>query len=52
MVMLGAFIEKTRAVSSRAASEAIVEVLGDKKQKLIDINKKALENGARYVSKL
>lgn len=52
MVMLGAFIEKTRAVSSRAASEAIVEVLGDKKQKLIDINQKALENGARYVSKL
>ncbi len=52
MVMLGAFIAKTKVVSSDAAAEAIIEVLGDKKQKLIDINQKALEKGAEFVNNL
>jgi 2-oxoglutarate ferredoxin oxidoreductase subunit gamma len=52
MVMLGAFIERTKAVSQKAAAEAVVEVLGEKKQKLIDINQRAMEKGAQFVANL
>jgi 2-oxoglutarate ferredoxin oxidoreductase subunit gamma len=50
MIMLGALASVTRVVSAKALAEAVETALGGKKQALIDINKQALEKGARHVT--
>lgn len=49
MVMLGAYIELTKAVSFEALHKALQKVFGERKAHLIDINKQALERGAALV---
>ena len=51
MVMLGAFIELTKAVSFESIINAIPEVLGPGKEKLIQINEEALNAGAKEVKR-
>jgi len=49
MVMLGAYIELTKAVSFDALHKALEKVFGGRKAHLIDVNVKALEKGASLV---
>ena len=49
MVMLGAYLEKTQAVSLDSVMKSLREVLGPSKEHLIPINQKALERGAQLV---
>lgn len=49
MVMLGAYIEATKIVKMESVLEAFTKVFGEKKAKLIPINKEALEKGAEAV---
>ena len=49
MVMLGAYIELTKAVSVDALHKALQKVFGERKAHLIEINEKALEKGAEAV---
>lgn len=49
MVMLGAYIEITKAVSFDALHKALEKVFGGSKAHLIDINIQALERGAALV---
>jgi len=50
MVMLGAVVRVTGIVSFPALAEAVGTALEGKKQSLIDVNRKALERGAQYIS--
>lgn len=45
-VILGAFLEETKAVSPDSVLESLKKVLSDSKQHLIPVNKLALEKGA------
>ncbi|MGI6004624.1 MAG: 2-oxoacid:acceptor oxidoreductase family protein [Christensenellales bacterium] len=49
IVMLGAFLEKSKAVSIQSVLDAIPGVLGERKKNLVPINKVALEKGATLV---
>ena len=49
MVMLGAYIEKTKCVDFETVLKALLETLGEKKAHLITLNRKALEAGAASV---
>lgn len=49
MVMLGAYLELTKAVKIESIVEALKKVFGESKSHLIPINKKALEKGAEAV---
>lgn len=49
MVMLGAYLEKTRAVSQESIIESLRKVLGPSKEHLIPINQEALRRGAQLV---
>lgn len=49
MVMLGAYIELTKAVEVESLHKALQKVFGGKKAHLIEINEKALERGAEAV---
>lgn len=49
MVMLGAFLEKTRVVKPESVLESFKKVLGPAKAHLIPINEKALQAGADSV---
>jgi 2-oxoglutarate ferredoxin oxidoreductase subunit gamma len=49
IVILGAFIELTKIVSVESIIESLRKVLGSSKEKLIPINKQALERGAQYI---
>ncbi|ACB85249.1 2-oxoacid:acceptor oxidoreductase family protein [Natranaerobius thermophilus] len=49
MVMLGAFIEKTHAVSIDSVLESLKKVLPEKRHNLIPVNEKALRKGAEMV---
>lgn len=49
MVMLGAYVELTKAVSFEALHKAFAKVFGERKAHLIEINKQALEKGAEAV---
>lgn len=51
MVMLGAFIELTKAVKKETVVEALRKVFGPSKEHLIPLNEKALEKGAEAVRK-
>jgi 2-oxoglutarate ferredoxin oxidoreductase subunit gamma len=50
MIMLGAVAKVTGIVSPEALKRAVEGILTGKKQKLVDINQKALDKGAEYVS--
>ena len=52
MVMLGAVVSSTAIVSKKALAQAVETVLNGKKRSLIDVNLKALEDGAKHVSTL
>lgn len=49
MVMLGAIIERTHAVTIDSAMEALKATFGPKKEHLLPINRKAMEAGAAAV---
>ncbi|ABW19940.1 2-oxoacid:acceptor oxidoreductase family protein [Alkaliphilus oremlandii] len=49
MIMLGAYLEATKAVSVDSVLEAFKKVYGPSKEKLIPLNKEALERGAAAV---
>ncbi|KUO51131.1 MAG: 2-oxoacid:ferredoxin oxidoreductase subunit gamma [Desulfitibacter sp. BRH_c19] len=49
MVMLGAFLKATAAVSPKAVIESLKKVLSKRRHNLIPLNKKALELGASIV---
>lgn len=49
MVMLGAYLELTKAVQTDSVIEAFKKVFGESKSHLIPMNKQALEKGAEAV---
>lgn len=49
MVMLGAFLKKTQAVTLQSVLDSFLKVLGENKANLIPINEKALEAGMNAV---
>ncbi len=49
MVMLGAFLEATKAVETDSVLEAFKKVYGPRKEHLVPLNKEALERGAAAV---
>lgn len=49
MVMLGAYIELTKAVEVESLHKALMKVFGEKKAHLMDVNKEALRRGAELV---
>ena len=51
MILLGAFIELTKVVSSDSIIESLKKVLSDEKHHLIKVNKQALAKGASMVSR-
>lgn len=51
MVVLGAYIELTKAVDLDTLVEALRKVLGEKKEKLIPINRAAMQRGMELVRK-
>lgn len=51
MVMLGAYLELTKAVEVDSVIEAFKKVYGEGKAHLIPLNKQALERGAKEVAK-
>lgn len=50
MIILGAFIERTKVVSSGSIIESLKKVLSEEKHHLIEVNKQALKKGASMVS--
>ncbi|RKD30007.1 2-oxoacid:acceptor oxidoreductase family protein [Thermohalobacter berrensis] len=51
MVMLGAYLELTKAVKVESVVEALKKVFGERKAHLIPLNEKALQRGAEMVKK-
>ena len=49
MVMLGAYIEKTKSVDFESVLQALLYKLGEKKAHLIPLNREALNKGAASV---
>ena len=49
MVMLGAYIEKTKCVEIEHVLDALLHKLGEKKAHTIPVNREALERGAAAV---
>ena len=49
MVMLGAYIEKTKCVDFESVLQALLYKLGEKKAHLIPLNREALNKGAASV---
>lgn len=49
MIMLGAYLELTKAVKTDSIVEAFKKVFGESKSHLIPINKQALEKGAEAI---
>lgn len=49
MVMLGAYIELTKAVDVESLHKALMKVFGERKAHLMDVNKEALRRGAELV---
>ncbi len=49
MVILGAFLEKAKAVQIESVLESLKKVLGPSKEHLIPINRRALEEGSKSV---
>ena len=51
MILLGAFIELTKVVSSESIIESLKKVLSEEKHHLIEVNKQALNKGLNSVTK-
>lgn len=49
MVLLGAYLEKTQAVSTDSIIESLKKVLGPSKEHLIPVNQEALKRGSQWV---
>ena len=49
MVMLGAYIEKTKCVGFESVLDALLETLGERKAHLIPLNREALNRGAASI---
>ena len=49
MVMLGAYIEKTKCVDFESVLQALLYKLGEKKAHLIPLNREALNKGAASI---
>jgi len=49
MVMLGAYLELCAFLKKESILEAFLKVFGERKSKLLPINKKALELGSNYI---
>lgn len=49
MVILGAFITKTKILSKDSLLQALIHVLGEKKRNLIGVNEKAIIAGGKFV---
>ena len=49
MVMLGAYLELSKAVDVESIISALKKTLGESKAHLIDVNRKAIEKGAEFV---
>jgi len=49
LVMLGAFLELADIVSVESIMKALRKIFGDSKEHLLDINRKALDLGAKYM---
>jgi 2-oxoglutarate ferredoxin oxidoreductase subunit gamma len=49
MILLGAFLEQTKIVSTDAVIESLKKVLSEDKHHLIEVNKQALKKGASLV---
>jgi len=49
VIMLGAYLEKAKAVDPESILNAFLKVFGESKSHLLDINRKALEAGANAV---
>jgi len=50
MIMLGAFVEKTKMTSLDSIMNALAENMKGKKASLLKLNRKGLDKGAEYVS--
>ena len=50
MVVLGAYIAKTKAVSPHSILDGLEKVLGEKKRRFLEINKRAFEKGMEIVN--
>jgi len=50
MIMLGAFVEKTKMTSLDSIMNALAENMKGKKASLLTLNRKGLDKGAEYVS--
>ena len=51
MAMLGAFLEATNVVKVDSVLDALLYKLGEKKAKLIPLNRQAIEMGAASIRK-
>ena len=51
MIMLGAFVSKTKITSIDSLMNGLTEVIKTKSKKQVEINRKGLEIGAKYVLK-
>ncbi len=51
MIMLGAFVSKTKITSIDSLMNGLTEVINTKSKKQVEINRKGLEMGAKYVLK-
>jgi len=49
MVLLGALVEKTRLIEKTSLSEAIESLVPERRRKSIDVNKKAILKGIRFI---
>ena len=49
MVLLGALVEKTRLVEKTSLSEALESLVPERRRKSIDVNKKAILEGIRFI---
>lgn len=52
MVILGSYLAKRRFISLDAVKESLKEIISEKWQDLIELNKRALEKGAEYINKI
>jgi 2-oxoglutarate ferredoxin oxidoreductase subunit gamma len=50
MIMLGAFVAKTKITTVESMINGLAEALKGKKAGFLDLNRKGIENGAQYVS--
>ncbi|WDV46775.1 2-oxoacid:acceptor oxidoreductase family protein [Clostridiaceae bacterium M8S5] len=51
MVMLGAYLELTKAVETESVIEAFKKVFGERKAEFIPLNREALKRGAEFIRK-